>query len=144
MRPNATLQMKNCIGPEWDLNPRPAVYMTAALTNWATRPLMPVSWCQPARAISCGVLLPLIFSCSTQLTLWELRITSKLPWQIWFRLAIGHNKNCIGPEWDLNPRPDVYMTAALTNWATRPLTPENIYGIEIQIRDFRILILMEI
>ena len=21
MRPNATLQMKNCIGPEWDLNP---------------------------------------------------------------------------------------------------------------------------
>ena len=33
VRPNATLQMKNCIGPEWDLNPRPAVYMTAVLTN---------------------------------------------------------------------------------------------------------------
>ena len=49
VRPNAILQRKNWIGPEWDLNPRPAVYMTAALTNWATRPLTPekpVSWYQ--------------------------------------------------------------------------------------------------
>ena len=92
VRPNVTLQMKNCIGPEWDLNPRPAVYMTAALTNWATRPLTPekpVSWCQSERAVACGVLLPLMFSCTTQLTLQELRITSKLPWQIYFRLATG-------------------------------------------------------
>ena len=84
--------MKNCIGPEWDSNPRPAVYMTAALTNWTTRPLAPekpVSWYQSVRAVACGVVLPLMFSCTTQLTLMELRTTSKLPWQIYFRLATG-------------------------------------------------------
>ena len=27
------IQRKNCVGPDWDLNPQPAVYMTAALTN---------------------------------------------------------------------------------------------------------------
>ena len=33
VRPNATRLMKNCIGPEWDLIPQPAVYMAAARTN---------------------------------------------------------------------------------------------------------------
>ena len=44
MRPNATLQMKNCIGPEWDSNPRPAVYMTAALTNFTPYNVDSVLW----------------------------------------------------------------------------------------------------